>query len=106
MYPHIHKYKLECENSDNHTHRMVGCTENLIGFSSFHFHYYYGITSYNNHTHYYTGITGLPIKTENGHIHRIEGLLEVNNMHDHKYTSSTSEDVEYFSDKRRNEAYV
>jgi len=48
----------------------------MIGIEAFHIHAYYGISSYNGHTHYFSGFTGLPIKTENGHIHRIEGILE------------------------------
>lgn len=106
MYPHIHKYKFECEKSSMHSHKMNGCTENIIGFSLFHFHYFFGITSYDNHTHYYAGITSLPVKTENGHIHRIEGILEINDMHEHKYSNYTFEDVEYISDGKRHEAYV
>jgi len=49
----------------------------MIGIEAFHIHAYYGISSYNGHTHYFSGFTGLPIKTENGHIHRIEGILEI-----------------------------
>jgi hypothetical protein len=106
MYPHIHKYKFDCEISAGHNHRMSGHTENLIGISVFHFHYFYGISSYNNHTHYYAGITSLPIKTENGHIHRIEGIMEINDLHEHRFENYTFEDIEYISRKKRSEAFI
>jgi len=106
MYPHMHRFKLESRISNNHKHKMLGYTDNMIGINSFHMHYYYGITSYNGHTHYYSGLTGLPVKTENGHIHKIEGVVEFNNMHDHKYADYTNEDIEYIPGKKTKEAYI
>lgn len=72
----------------------------MIGFYSFHFHFYYGVCSYNNHTHYFSGVTGMPVKTENGHIHRIEGVLELNFMHIHGYEGYTQEDISYLPSKQ------
>ena len=106
MSPHLHKFKVECEIEKSHKHRMTGFTENMIGINSFHFHYFYGISSYSNHTHYYSGVSGLPVKTKNGHVHKLEGLFEVNGTHDHKYNDYTFEDIEYIPKKLINEAYV
>ena len=106
MNPHMHKYKFESELTGDHKHRLTGFTEGMVGINSFHLHYFNGISSYNNHTHYYTGMTGFPIKTKNGHMHRIEGILETNNMHEHKFNSFTQEDVAYYSDGIIHEAYV
>jgi len=106
MNPHLHKYNFECEAVAGHKHRMIGYTDNRLGVNMVHFHFLYGISSYNSHTHYFSGITGLPIKTENGHIHRIEGILESNNMHEHKYCGYTFEDVAYTGRKQTREAYV
>ena len=106
MNPHMHKYKLECFTSKEHKHKLAGYTDGMIGINAFHFHYFNGISSYKNHTHYYAGMTGFPIRTENGHKHKIEGILETNNLHDHKYSSFTYEDVAYHSDGLRHEAYI
>jgi hypothetical protein len=106
MNPHLHKYRFESNLSKEHKHRLIGYCEGMIGINSFHFHFFNGISSYKNHTHYYSGVTGFPIKTENGHKHKIEGILEANNMHEHKYSSYTNEDVTYHSDGLKHEAYV
>ena len=104
MVPHTHRYRFECEETEFHKHRLHGHTDYMIGINVLHFHYFCGISSYNNHTHYFSGITGLPIKTENGHIHRIEGFLESNNTHEHKFSDFTFEDIEYFNRKIIREA--
>jgi hypothetical protein len=106
MTPHLHKYKFESNLSNEHKHRLTGYSDGMIGINSFHFHFFNGISSYKNHTHYYSGVTGFPIKTENGHKHKIEGFLEVNNMHEHKFSNYTYEDVSYRSDGLRHEAYI
>ncbi|MDP4091844.1 MAG: YmaF family protein [Bacillota bacterium] len=106
MNSHMHKYRFESEISNSHKHRIVGYTDRVIGIATFHFHSFYGISSYDNHTHYFSGITGLPIKTENGHIHRIEGILEVNVQHEHSYAGNTMEDVAYKAGKLTQEAFV
>lgn len=106
MYPHLHRFKFDGKISNNHKHRMLGYTDNMIGLYSFHLHYFYGISSYNGHTHYFSGMTGLPIKTENGHVHKIEGVMEHNCMHDHKFSDLTFEDIEYIPGKRSREAYI
>ncbi len=103
---HIHKYKLDSDMKNMHKHRIIGYTEKIIGINSFHFHSFYGISSYSNHTHYFSGITGLPIKTENGHIHHIEGVLEANAQHEHSFSGQTSEDIEYTAKRTVNEAYI
>ena len=94
---HMHKYKFECQYINGHCHRLIGYAGNMLGVKSFHFHLYYGVSSYDNHTHYFYGITGMPIITENGHIHRMDGLLECNNMHEHKFKGYTGEDISYFT---------
>ncbi len=97
---HLHKYKLECQITKGHSHRMIGYAGNMIGVGSFHFHFFYGVSSYDNHTHYFSGITGMPVKTENGHIHRMEGLLENNILHEHEFKGYTFEDISYYSSKQ------
>ncbi len=106
MNIHLHKYRIECKAENGHNHRICGTTEKMIGINSFHIHYFCGISSYNNHTHYYSAFTGLPVKTENGHIHKIEGVLESNAMHEHSYNSYTFEDVAYMSRELNREAFV
>jgi hypothetical protein len=106
MYPHLHKYRFECEEKNIHKHRLVGYTDNMLGISSLHFHYFSGISSYNSHTHYYSGFTGLPIKTENGHKHTIEGLLELNNLHEHHFLNFTFEDTANIAKRLAGEAYI
>ncbi len=100
MKCHLHKYKFESRTANGHTHRLLGYAGNMFGINSLHFHFYYGISSYNQHTHYFCGITGLPVKTENGHIHRMEGILENNCLHDHKYSGYTFEDIAYFTSRQ------
>lgn len=97
---HLHKYKFNCQSSKGHSHRMIGYAGNMIGIGSFHFHFYFGVSSYDNHTHYFSGITGLPVKTENGHIHRMEGVLESNSLHEHEFKGYTFEDISYHSTKQ------
>ena len=93
---HMHKYRLECRNVKGHTHRLLGYAGNMLGVDSFHFHFYYGVSSYSNHTHYFCGITGMPVRTESGHIHRMDGILENINLHDHEFKGYTFEDISYF----------
>lgn len=97
---HLHKYKFECQSAKGHCHRMIGYAGNMIGVGSFHFHFFYGVSSYDNHTHYFSGITGMPVKTENGHIHRMEGFLECNSLHEHEFKGYTFEDISYYSSKQ------
>jgi hypothetical protein len=97
---HLHKYRIECQCTQGHCHRITGYAGNMIGFGSFHFHFYYGVSSYDNHTHYFSGMTGMPVKTENGHVHRMEGFLESNGRHEHEFKGYTFEDISYFSTKQ------
>ncbi|MCR4435461.1 MAG: YmaF family protein [Clostridiales bacterium] len=106
MNPHSHKYRFESDIANNHRHKLMGYTENMVGVNAVHFHFFYGVSSYNNHTHYFSGITGLPIKTENGHIHKIESTLEPNCMHDHQIMGYTFENVAYTPKKLTREAYI
>lgn len=106
MNPHLHKYTFECNTKNNHIHKTTGYTDNMIGFTALHFHYFFGISSYNGHTHYYSGFTGLPVKTGKGHIHKIEGVLEINNMHEHEFSSHTFPDTAYVSGPLIQEAYI
>jgi len=64
------------------------------------------VCSYNDHTHYFSGITGIPVKTTNGHIHRMEGVLELNNNHTHKFSNYTSEEISYTKGKVQIKAYI
>ncbi len=94
---HIHKYKIECNNTGGHSHKLLGYAGNMLGVSFLHFHVYYGVSSYNSHTHYFYGITSMPIKTENGHVHKMNGVLETNNFHFHIYDGYTFEEISYIS---------
>jgi len=106
MNYHTHKYKFECKTLNGHKHKISGYSENLLGINNFHLHHFYGTSSYSNHTHYFSGITGLPIKTENGHIHKMEGALELNNAHEHKFNGHTFEEISYVSGQMHGEAYI
>jgi hypothetical protein len=97
---HLHKYKIESECARGHKHKIFGYAGNMLGLDNFHFHFFYGVCSYENHTHYFSGITGMPIKTDNGHIHKMDGILEVNSMHQHHYEGFTSEEISYFSSRQ------
>lgn len=106
MLPHLHKFKFDTLAAQGHIHRVYGRTENMVGISNLHFHYYCGISAYCNHTHYFSGFTGLPIKTENGHIHRIEGIVEINNLHEHTYSNYTWEEIEYIKRAFMKKIYI
>lgn len=103
---HLHKYRFDSETVRGHKHRLLGYAGNMLGVSRFHFHLFYGVSSYDNHTHYFAGVTGMPIQTENGHIHKMEGLLEANHFHEHKYEGYTFEEISYVSGKSAREAYI
>jgi hypothetical protein len=90
---HKHRFKFDCKIAQGHDHRLMGYAGNKLGAGKWHIHFYYGVTSYRSHTHYFCGITGMPIKTENGHIHRMDGRLESNSLHTHEYCGYTSEDI-------------
>jgi hypothetical protein len=100
MKSHLHKYRFECRNVNGHNHRLVGYAGGMLGIGGFHFHYYYGVSSYRSHTHYFCGLTGMPVKTDNGHVHRMEGILENNDMHEHIYKGYTFEEISYISAPR------
>lgn len=97
MTVHLHKYRFESRKAQLHNHRLLGYTGPVLGIGALHFHSYSGICSYNGHMHYFSGYTGFPIKTPNGHIHRLEGKLVCCNMHVHSFCGYTDEDVEYSS---------
>jgi hypothetical protein len=101
MNPHLHEYKLDSSVGNGHRHRIRGYTDSMIGINILHFHYFFGVSSYNNHTHYFSGFTGLPVKTENGHIHKIEGILELNNLHEHSLEGYTFEETAYIPRRRK-----
>jgi hypothetical protein len=75
----------------------MGYTESMLGFNQIHFHYYFGVCCHNGHSHYFSGISGLPVKKEFGHIHKMDGFLELNNLHEHKFSSYTFEEIEYIN---------
>ncbi len=99
MYFHMHKYRFQCKNVKGHDHRLLGYAGNMLGIDSLHFHFYYGVSSYENHTHYFCGITGFPVRTVKGHIHRMTGMLESNILHEHEFKGYTFEDISYFSSR-------
>lgn len=97
MRYHKHKYAIESSMDACHLHKLEGLTETLFGFGKLHIHAFYGATSYLNHSHRYSGLTGFPVKTANGHIHRMENILEPTLKHQHKYSGYTTEEVSYSS---------
>lgn len=97
MVTHIHKYKFDSKAERGHTHKILGYAGGMVGINSIHFHFFHGVSSYNDHTHYFSGITGMPIKTENGHIHKMDGVLENNRLHEHFYNGYTFEEISYIS---------
>lgn len=106
MGNHAHKFKFDCEMSNLHLHKVTGIADKTFGFGNLHFHYYYGVSSYTDHTHYFSGVTGLPVKTANGHVHRMDGQLEINSMHLHSYKGETFEEIAYTPRKLQGEAYI
>jgi hypothetical protein len=106
MYRHVHHFKIESSLSLAHYHRLIGYTEYVIGTGRFHFHFYSGISTYTNHTHYFSGVTGLPLRTENGHIHKMEGMLETNNSHKHRFSGCTFEEVSYTKGNKAKEVLI
>jgi hypothetical protein len=103
---HMHRFKFDSGISRGHMHKVRGMTEYMIGFNNFHFHVFSGVSSYTSHTHYFSGISGLPIKTENGHIHKMDGILESNNGHEHEYNNYSFEEISYISGKSYGEVYI
>jgi len=93
----MHKYRFDCQLKNGHNHRLLGYASNMLGLGTFHIHFYYGVSSYQNHTHHFYGITGRPIKTENGHVHKMEGVLECSSLHEHDFKGFTFEDTTTFS---------
>jgi hypothetical protein len=99
MVNHYHFYEFNCLTDEKHSHRLFGHTEYMLGIGLFHFHLYYGTTSFNGHFHVYCGFTGLPVKIGNGHKHKIAGRLEIANAHFHYYENFTYENIEYTGGK-------
>lgn len=106
MQKHIHHFKIESTMTQGHYHRLIGYTEYIIGAGRFHFHLYSGVSTYTDHTHYFSGVTGLPVKTKYGHIHKIEGVLEVNNRHKHKFEGHTFEEISYNKENKTREVLI
>lgn len=106
MNRHMHHFKIESAMVQGHYHQLNGYTEYVIGAGRFHFHFYSGVSSYLDHTHYFSGITGFPIKTENGHIHKLEGILEINDSHEHKFIGYTFEEITYSQGKKAKEVLI
>ena len=95
MQFHMHKFKFESNETNYHKHKILGYTEHTIGINTLHFHTFYGVSSYKGHTHYFSGFTVLPIKTPNGHVHKMEGLLEESQLHGHIFFNYTDEEIAY-----------
>jgi hypothetical protein len=106
MKTHIHKYKIDSEMERGHKHKIIGYADVMLGVSSLHFHFFSGVSSYCNHTHYFSGFTSFPVKTENGHVHKIETLLDNNDLHEHKIAGFTFEEISYISGNVAKEAYI
>ncbi len=106
MNPHLHEYRFDSVITNGHKHKIKGYTDCMLGINILHFHYFVGVSSYNNHTHYFSGFTSLPVKTDNGHIHKIESILEINSMHDHLLEGFTFEEIAYIPKKRTSELYI
>lgn len=102
---HQHRYKFDAALSEGHNHKLSGITEGMVGIDRMHFHYCSGVSGYRDHTHFFTNFTSLPIKTEHGHVHRMEGSLEANGRHEHKYRGETSEEISRGSGNVISEAY-
>jgi len=96
---HAHNYRFDSYKVNGHTHRLLGYTEYNFPLLFTHVHFYRGVCSYNEHTHYFSGFTGLPVRTENGHRHKMSGILAECRCHEHKYCHYTSENVEYTGKK-------
>ncbi len=95
MKYHSHEYKIDSTQSNKHKHTAKGYCESMIGIGYFHIHLFYGVSSYDNHTHYFSGFTGFPIKTHNGHVHKINETLKRSNMHKHNIVGYTAENISY-----------
>lgn len=106
MHFHMHKYKLESKESNYHKHKILGYTQHTVGTSSLHFHTFYGVSSHKDHTHYFSGFTGLPVKTPNGHVHKIEEILEENQHHEHAFSGYTDEEIAYVKGKKPIQAFI
>lgn len=106
MQTHVHKYNFESKETDFHKHKILGYTNHTIGINTLHFHTFHGISSYRGHTHYFSGFTGLPVRTENGHIHKMEGCLETSQMHHHIFCSYTDEEIAYIAKTKSAKVYI
>jgi hypothetical protein len=106
MNSHIHHYKIDSKTKKGHKHKIYGYADTMVGTAKFHFHFFYGVSAYADHTHYYSGITGMPFKTSNGHIHKMEGLLESNELHEHLFWGHTFEEISYIPGKAYCRNYV
>lgn len=106
MHTHIHKYQFESKDANFHKHKILGYTEHTIGINTLHIHTFYGISSYRGHTHCFSGFTGFPIRTENGHIHKMEGYLEPSKMHQHIFCNYTDEEISYINSKKSARIYI
>lgn len=95
MLQHFHRYDIESQISLFHTHKIIGYTQKTIGLQGIHFHTFYGICSSNNHYHNFHGITSMPIKTNFGHIHKIDIYTDYSNnsQHRHKISCFTHENI-------------
>ena len=97
MEIHLHRFEINSDFFEIHKHKVYGYVRNIFGIQTLHIHFYYGISSCTGHSHSFSGITSAPIKTQNGHIHKISGLLENNKGHEHKFKGYTFEDVSYIT---------
>ena len=106
MNYHLHKFRIDSHTANGHDHKVSGCVDEAFGTGSLHFHTFLGVSSYRNHTHYFSGVTGPPLKTEHGHVHKIEGMLEMNNVHEHSYNGLTFEELSYIPRRKLNESFA
>ncbi|MDD4496272.1 MAG: YmaF family protein, partial [Eubacteriales bacterium] len=80
---HLHRFELKSDFSGIHFHYIKGYVKSNIGMGKMHVHVYSGVTPAEDHSHNFSGITGPPVKTENGHIHKISGILQRSAGHIH-----------------------
>lgn len=95
MIHHRHKFEIDSTMNHLHYHRVTGITEPGVGISFYHFHRFSGISNYHQHTHIISGHTSPPIKTENGHMHKINCKLKQSQRHSHNLNGYTFEEIEY-----------
>ena len=95
---HLHRFEVKSDFSGIHFHVLKGYVRNNLGLEILHFHTCSGTTPVSDHAHFFSSITGPPMKTQNGHIHKLSGVLQETSGHLHKFSGLTDENISYLSD--------